>query len=207
MNCFCSRIIAAVGLLLSIAFRAEGQEECELKKEHDDLRVYTCASGDNELKVVKAELTLENTSLKELQDYVLDIDNYVNWQYHTKEVTILKKDRHSIIYRAVVDAPWPLSNREMIVEITSELDGTAQVLAIDSHHVAYEYPETRDLIRVPYSVGTWRVTSLKNSLKVVYNLRIDPGGSVPAWLVNVAMADGPYYSFMKLKEELKKKRP
>jgi hypothetical protein len=204
MNSFYKSWIIVAALLL--AHIVMGQTDCELKRENKDLKVYTCASGDNKLNVLRAELILENTTLRELLDFVTDIKNYVNWQYNTTETMILKKDDRSIVFRAVVEAPWPLSSREMIMEITSVLDTARQVLTIDSHHVDYEYPETKDLIRVPYSVGTWHVSSLKNSLKVTYSLHIDPGGSVPAWLVNIAMADGPYYSLMKLKEAVKQKR-
>ncbi|HMG92385.1 MAG TPA: START domain-containing protein [Chryseolinea sp.] len=207
MNSYRKIIIATIALLLSTAGRVEGQHDCELKKQNKDLKVYSCTSGDNALKVVKVELTLENTSIKELLDFVTDIPNYVNWQYNTKEATILTKTDRSIIYRAVVETPWPLANRELIVEITTELDSVGRVLIIDSHHVAYAYPQAKHLIRVPYVVGIWHVSSVKNSLKVEFILRIDPGGSVPVWLVNVAMAEGPYHSFMKLKEELKQKRP
>jgi len=36
-------------------------------------------------------------------------------------------------------------------------------------------------------------------------MRIDPGGSLPVWLVNMAMAEGPYLTFVNLKKQLEKK--
>lgn len=206
MDLCSKRFTLGVALMLSIARLANGQNDCELKKENKDLKVYTCSSADSKLKALKSEFILEDTSLKELLDFVNDVNNYVNWQYNTKEATILHTSDNSIIYRTVVEAPWPLSNREMIIEICSELDSLRQVLTIDSHHVAYAYPEDKDLVRVPFSVGIWHVSSLKNSLKVEFSLHIDPGGSVPAWLVNIGMAEGPYYTFTKLKEALRQRR-
>jgi hypothetical protein len=42
------------------------------------------------------------------------------------------------------------------------------------------------------------------TIKAEYTLYADPGGSVPAWLVNLFIADGPLESFQKLKEHIKK---
>jgi hypothetical protein len=201
------KLNVVVLLMVSIAPLASGQTDCELKKEKDDLKVYTCSSADSKLNVLKAELMLEDTSFKELLDFVNDINNYVNWQYNTKEARILQTSDKAVIYRTVVDAPWPLSNREMILEHSAKFDSVRQILEIGSRTVSYNYPRNEELIRVPLSIAKWNVSSINNSLKIEYTLRIDPGGSVPAWLVNIAMTEGPFNSFIKLKEELKQKRP
>lgn len=187
-------------LTLSIAVNARGQADCELKKEDGDLKVYTCSANDSKLKILKVEMILPNTSFKQLLDFVEDIRNYKNWQYNTIDAAILEKRDSSTVYRTVIDAPWPLSKREMIMEMSSRFDSTKQELTIITRHIPYEYPLNDDLVRVPVAVGMWLISSQQNSLKVEYTLRIDPGGSVPAWLVNIAMADGPYSSFVKLKE-------
>ena len=45
-----------------------------------------------------------------------------------------------------------------------------------------------------------------SDLKVSYFLNVDPGGSIPAWLVNLAVAEGPYESFRNLKRQLSEVR-
>jgi len=193
--------------VLSFAQPAFGQNDCELKKEKGDLKVYTCSSADSKLNILKAELMLEDTSFRELLDFVNDIDNYVHWQYNTIEARVLQTRDKSVVFRTVVDAPWPLSGREMIMEHSARFDSARQVLEIESRTVSYDYPLDDELIRVPLSVAKWNVSSLNNSLRIEYTLRIDPGGSVPPWLVNIAMTEGPFNSFIKLKEALKRKRP
>jgi len=205
-SCYKKSIIVFL-LILSIAPLVSGQTDCSLKKQKEDLKVYTCSTDDSNLKILKVELILKNTSFKELMDFVDDINNYVNWQYNTKEATILQTREKSVIYRTVVEAPWPLSSREMIIEHSSTFDSAKQVLTINSQTVPYDFPVDEDLVRVSHSIASWNVSALNNSLKIEYILRIDPGGSVPGWLVNVAMADGPYNSFIRLKEELEHKHP
>jgi len=93
----------------------------------------------------------------------------------------------------------------MILELSSSFDSVKQELNVLSRSIEYEFPKSDDLVRVPFAIGTWRVVSMKNYLKVEYFLQIDPGGSVPIWLINLAMAEGPYNSLTNLREELTRK--
>lgn len=192
--------------ILSIAPFGYGQTDCQLKKQKEDLKVYTCSSSESKLKLLKAEFVIEDTSFKELLDFLRDINNCVTWQYNTSEATALQKHDSAIIYRTVIEAPWPVSNREMILELTSTFDSVKQELTIVSRSIDYEYPQTDDLVRVPFAFGKWQVVSVQGSLSVVYTLRIDPGGSVPIWLINLAMAEGPFNSFSKVQEKLGSKQ-
>jgi hypothetical protein len=192
--------------ILSIVEFASGQTDCQLKKQKEDLKVYTCSSSESKLKILKAEFVIEDTSFNDLLEFLKDINNCVTWQYNTIEARALQKRDGAIIYRTVIEAPWPVSNREMILELSSAFDSVKQQLTIVSRSIDYEYPQTDDLVRVPFALGKWEVVSVQSSLRVVYTLRIDPGGSVPIWLLNLSMAEGPYNSFSKLKEELRRKR-
>jgi hypothetical protein len=192
--------------ILSIAQFASGQTDCQLKKQKEDLKVYTCSSSESKLKVLRAEFIIDDTSFKDLLEFLEDIDNCVTWQYNTIEAGALQHRGGTIIYRTVIEAPWPVSNREMILELSSAFDSAKQELSIVSRSIDYEYPQTDGLVRVPFAFGKWKVVSIQGSLRVVYTLRIDPGGSVPAWLINLSMAEGPYNSFSKLKEELRQRQ-
>jgi len=184
---------------------AWGQQDCSLKKQKNDLKVFTCETDSGRLKTLRAEFILEHTTFDELKEFMLNVSNYVNWQYNTIEAKVLDKPPdHSIVYRVVVEAPWPLSNREMITKLSIHFDSTARQLTITNHNIAFDFPRNKELVRVPFSDGIMLVRQLDtSSLKVFYSLRIDPGGNVPAWLVNIAMAEGPFYSFTKLKEKLR----
>ncbi|GAA4310475.1 hypothetical protein GCM10023149_05170 [Mucilaginibacter gynuensis] len=49
------------------------------------------------------------------------------------------------------------------------------------------------------------ITPLKNGqIKVEYSLHVDPGGALPAWLVNMFATDGPMKIFRNLKLQLQK---
>jgi hypothetical protein len=66
-------------------------------------------------------------------------------------------------------------------------------------------PVKQGIVRVTKFEGKWTIIPLgKNLIKVEYVLRVDPGGSIPAWLINLFSTRGPYESFKKLRQQLQK---
>lgn len=198
------RYVGVTASLILLAQVALCQGDCVLKKENRDLKVFSCSSQNEKVNLIKTELILENTTFEELLTFLWDVENYVNWQYNAVEAAILKRTNDtSMIYRMVVEAPWPVSNREMVTQIVTNYDSLGRKLQITTRSIDYEYPTNNDLVRVPFSLGVWDVSlSGTSSLKIIYRLSIDPGGSVPPWLLNLAIAEGPYHSFSNLKEQL-----
>jgi hypothetical protein len=92
----------------------------------------------------------------------------------------------------------------MFMNLTIKRDPTNQRLIIETENFETSQPLKRGVVRVPFMHGVWTVINSEQDLQVEYVLKIDPGGSVPAWLVNIAMAEGPYISFRNLKRQLEK---
>jgi len=180
-------------------------QECNLKKESDDIRVYTCKTQGERLKSLKAEATLHGTAIVDFANFLREVKNYPQWQYNMALAEILKQETSdSFIVHSEIDAPWPLEDRELIVRYIFTHDPAAETLRIVTETIPYDFPKKKGIIRVPFSYAQWDVKQIGNDLKVTYFMRIDPGGSVPAWLVNLAMAEGPYSSFVNLKKKLEK---
>ncbi len=65
--------------------------------------------------------------------------------------------------------------------------------------------DQKGFVRVPSSHSKWVITKINETLlQVKYQMQIDPGGSVPAWLANWVCAEAPYRSFKKMKLLLEK---
>ncbi|MBZ4171030.1 hypothetical protein JYG45_24340, partial [Escherichia fergusonii] len=61
-------------------------------------------------------------------------------------------------------------------------------------------PEKKNIVRIQQSSGKWLISPLNNGLtRIEYVLQVDPGGWLPAWLVNLFAARGPYESFKNLR--------
>ena len=63
----------------------------------------------------------------------------------------------------------------------------------------------KDIVRIQESYSKWVITPLQNGqVKIEYELRVDPGGKVPVWLINMFATKGPFETFKKLREQVKK---
>ena len=64
-------------------------------------------------------------------------------------------------------------------------------------------PEKKDLVRIPMSRGFWTATSQSDrKIHLQYIVVIDPGGSVPAWILNNFATKAPIETFSNLKKKM-----
>jgi hypothetical protein len=179
---------------------------CNIKKQAEGIKVYTCKTEHERFKTLKAEFIIKNTSIAELRNFLLNINNYPTWQYNTVHSEVIQRiSDNEIQYVSDIDAPWPVEDRETVIDLKITDEPSQQQMHIEMQTFPYERVVKEGFIRVPFMLGQWNVKRVKdNSLQVEYILQIDPGGSIPAWLVNLAMAEGPYISFKNLKKQLEK---
>lgn len=180
-----------------------GQKDCILKKDDDSIKVYLCAAEQIKFKSIKATFTVQAT-LSQLAAFVLDVSFYNSWQYktiHARKVKMISEQE--LIYYTEIIAPWPVSNRDMVVNLRLVQDPETKVVTIFANSVPELLPANKDIVRVPMSRASWTVVPVStNLLKVEYVMQIDPGGLVPAWMVNMVAAQAPYDSFKNLKDKI-----
>jgi len=58
-------------------------------------------------------------------------------------------------------------------------------------------------VRIPMSLAIWTVTTgSDNTVHLQYVLQLDPGGSVPAWILNAFCLKAPMETFTNLKRRM-----
>jgi hypothetical protein len=66
-------------------------------------------------------------------------------------------------------------------------------------------PMNESIVRIPKSKGFWTITPIKENLtKVEYQMHVEPGGFVPAWLANLKLVDTPFSFLYNLREQIEK---
>jgi len=172
----------------------------QLAKNDNGIKIYTRRLQNEKFKEVRAIFEL-NATEEQLMGVLRDISHHNKWSYGTKKTYVIsKKGTDTIIYYSEVALPWPLSNRDLVIELTFKKDTVNSVLHIQAKSIPGIVPRYPDLVRVPYSFAIWEVTPLATRrLEIEYILSADPGGALPAWLVNLGATTGPGNSFRKLK--------
>ncbi|MBS1528933.1 MAG: hypothetical protein JSU01_01390 [Bacteroidetes bacterium] len=196
-------VLSVLMLIASQYVLAQGN--WQLVKNTDGIKVYTRLQPLEKFKEVKADFEARGTE-DGLINIVGNIQHQKDWSYGTKRTMLIaKKNKDTIIYYSEISMPWPLSNRDLVIQLTFKKDTVDNILHIQAKSITGILPPKRDLVRVPFSLAEWEVKSLPNKmLDIQYTLRADPGGALPAWLVNLAATVGPYNSFQKLKALLTK---
>lgn len=146
--------------------------------------------------------TLIKTSLKSLENKIIDGEHLKDWNYKTTKSRLLEKksDNEYLVYM-YNDLPWPAKNRDHISEL--KLDVVSSLLIkIRIKSVPKTLTENRGVIRVVNFSGFWLLEKTKSGIKVTQQMHGDPGGSLPAFIVNSMLINAPFNTFKRLKEQL-----
>lgn len=193
-----------IPLFLAAFLSGRGQGNWELKKDKDGIRVYNRNNTRSRFNDLRVETTLP-VSLSGLAAVILDIGNYPHWSFNVKTAYVLKQISPSELYfYSEINSPWPASNRDLAVHLRITQNPASKVLYIKADEEPGFIPSKENIVRVPLSREIWTVTPLnKTTIRIAYELEIDPGASAPAWLINMFATKGPYETFKNLQEQVK----
>lgn len=192
--------------LLALALFCSAQDSWTLKTNKEGIAVYMKPLENSKLRVIKVICTLPATP-SQLVAVILDVNTGAEWVYSTRKSILLKKVSSSeLYYYSEVNVPWPVSNRDFISHLIATQDPVTKVVTIDGPTIPDYIPSKDGIVRVGQrSSGKWVITAKQpKQIQVEYTLQVDPAGSLPAWLVNLFAAKGPFETFKNLKEQLKK---
>ena len=197
--------LVALILFFTFASAANGQYNWKLSKEEDGIKVYLSEVKHSKFKNIKVECTLEGTYDK-LMAILNDVPNQKKWVYNNMGSSLLKRiNDNEFYYYSKTDLPWPMANRDAVVHLKMNKDSLNRFLQISAVSVPGYAPEKSGLVRVPRSNVSWYVTMPSaKTISIVYIFDAEPGGSLPAWAVNMFTDKGPFESFKKLSELLKR---
>lgn len=177
----------------------------KLAKEQNGIKIFTRKVEDYKLKQFKAVTTLE-ANPKQLVNVIIGVDRYTEWMSNLERsymVNIVNENEFYIY--AESDVPWPFSNRDIVTKSTIRWDGN--IAYLDMTAVSDHVPKNKGIVRMPRSDGQWEFKPVKDDLsEITYTYLGDSGGSIPAWIANMFLVDGPYKTLVGLKAYLKENK-
>lgn len=174
--------------------------EWHKSREGDGIIVYTRSQEGTPFKEIKAVVTIES-SLNSIVGALTDYDNYKNWVYSTSKSKMVKKinEREFLAYH-YIDAPWPVNDRDVVMHIALSQDPKTFKTTVHSTSQHNYLKSVENVVRVKNNVAIWELQPIaKNKVECTYYLKSDPGGNIPAWILNMFISEGPYESIKKLK--------
>ncbi len=188
-----------LGLFTFLSGSLCSQTQWSLKKDKDGIQIYTGSLENSKFKIVKVECIVKS-SLTQLATLLLNAESQPKWVFSTKSAYITRRVSPSeIYYYAELNTPWPISTRDMVIDLAITQDPVTKIMTVHADNIDKIVPVKAGKIRVPITEATWTVIPLQeNKIKISYLIRIDPGGEVPAWMVNLFIVKIPYETFKNL---------
>jgi len=197
------RLIFLLLLIVVLGLSATGQNNWTVKKDKEGIRISTRQSDHSKFNDIKVEADLPG-NIYQLANILTDIASYPQWSYSTKTAVLIKKENpNKYIYYSNYSAPWPASDRDLYSIMETRIDTLVHSLKIIANGKSNYRPENNGMVRIPYSKSDWEITTLTpNTIHLIFVLELDPGGSVPAWILNLFSTKGPWVTFENLKHKM-----
>lgn len=178
------------------------QSDWKLKIDKKGIQIYTLDVPDFKFKSFKA-VTKVNAPLQDALDVLTNDQDFEKWVYKYLGGEIVKRVSDTEVYfYSATDLPWPFSDRDDVtnVKIIKNPDGS---ILIDMKDYPDYLPPKKSRVRIPFMKGYWELTPLEDEkTEIVLEILADPGGAIPAWIVNPFITSGPFKTFQNLKEML-----
>jgi hypothetical protein len=193
------KFLSLLILTLLVTFQIDAQENWELRKEKNGIKVYTKTTEGSKLKASKVEMIVK-TTIPKILSVLSDISQYTEWNPNTIESKLLKKNSdNDFYYRNVIKSPF-VSNRDLIVH-TKIIKKSNDYYLVSMKGAPDFIPEVDGLIRMIKYTGDYYIKKQKNgTIHIVLEYAADPAGKIPDFLVNSASVDVPYEIFTNLRE-------
>lgn len=180
-------------------------ENSKLSINKNNIKVWTIQNPQKKIMSYRAETTL-NTSIDRAVALVLDVENAKSWVPNVAHAEVLSEDLERGDFRLymVLDFPFPLKDRDVIVQGKISKDANGQI-SIKNKAIQQGVALNPDYIRLKNYEGDWFFQSLgTNKVKVSTSGFADPEGAIPQTVTNLFVQQQPYQMLRKMKAELEK---
>lgn len=176
----------------------------KLKKTTDDIKVYYRKVDHSDINELKIEAILDG-SLSAVVSVLKDVPNYSHWIYKCSYAERLEPAQNtSSLYYCLIDFPWPMDDRDFIARSTLRQDPATKHIYIDVLGEPRRRKDKQGVVRITEMNYHYELIPIANGkVKMLYQLHSDPGGTLPAWLVNLAIDSGPVNTVRGMQEMLK----
>jgi len=197
-------IVLALSLL--IAFTLHAEEPWKPAKEGEGIKVFTREvpnSAANEFQGI----TDIDAPVEVIREVFKDVPSFPRWYGFCKEIKLLKHDPedHRVMY-FVLKTPGPVKDRDFVMEAYDKFDRESGLLTIAISAIKEDLvPRDDRYVRMTDLTASYTISRIdQDRTHVVYTVKADPAGYIPAFISNVLQKDQPYLTLKGLKEMARK---
>ncbi len=203
-------IFCVCGLVHTTAEAASGEAEgdWELVMNKNGIKAYSRKISGSGIFEFRAVMVVDSP-VEVIGEVLRDVPADTLWLPYCDEARMLmKKDRNNFTLYLSFDLPWPVNDRDLVMESVTEYDlehGRA-ISNLFSTEIN-TCPENDDHIRMIDMTGQYVFEFVtRQRTGIIHTYRADIRGSIPEWMANYATRNNIYNTFMNLKDMFKKEK-
>ena len=202
------KCLPAILLLLVFDLPLLAQNDWTILKVKNGIKISSRHSPSSPFDDIRVELDVTG-NIDQLERILVDVNKYKEWSYATKISRLVKSlGPGKFIYYTEIEVPWPATNRFFYADFELKKNLTERSMYVIAENIPNYEPGPKDLVQVPLTRGTWNITTITNkSIHIDYSLEMNPGGSLPVWVLNLFSTKGPMESFENIKKKMNELNP
>ena len=201
-------LISGITFLISILISPLSAAEWKLVKEKDGIKIYNRPVEGFPVDEFKG-IAVIDAPMEVIIEVLHDVPAGTEWMKDCKEARIIKEIDDLVKYLYVhQDAPWPVSDRDAVVKSEGKLSFKKGIAKFDAKGVKEPMvPIKKKCVRMTVLDGGWTLKRIApDKTEAIYQVRADPAGSIPKFLVNFFSKDIPYHTIMGMRKMVKKEK-
>lgn len=170
------------------------------KIEKEGISVFERTADEGKIKETRTEMVI-TASPENVLRVMQDIYNYKHWVPNCESSTITRKiSEFEFYYYQVFRAPV-VKDRDLCAK--ASIRKTELGYRVDVVPVPQEVPADANRVRITSFRSSTEIIKLNaKQVSVKQIIYVDPGGSIPAFLVNTTVADAPFNTFKGLRNRV-----
>ncbi len=193
-------LMLAPALLLLANFPVSANDtDWQLRSEEEQVLIYTREVEGSDFHAVKATARI-NAGSDQLSALMGDGSECAPWRAMCKSSRVLEvlseQERH--VYM-VLDLPWPISDRDIVMKTTTTIDRESRTATIDLQSADSAHPPQK-YVRAATN-GQMKIAEIgPDQVEFTYIMHADLGGDLPAGTVNSQLVDRTHKDIRTLKK-------
>lgn len=192
-------------IILLFSGAVYGEDAWRLARAEQGIDVSIRPVAGSPIAESRAIMKLEGVTLSTVVALIADVPHQHEWIASMDESRVLEvvSPVEQINYTRS-KAPWPVSDRDAVVRSKFSFDREKGIARVDTQAEPDYIPPRDGVVRIRKVDSSWTITHLPDGeLEVRYQVHSEPGGSLPAWLVNRIIYEQPYETLLNMRERVK----
>ena len=193
-----ARLLLITASLAASSTAISNEAEWTLEKDEEHIQLYTRSVSGSPFLEVKA-ITLINAPMTKVADAFGDGDGCSAWRALCKSSEVLStvSDTERYVY-LVLDLPWPLSDRDMVIHSTVHIDPASNTATVQLASASSEHP-AKDYVRAESS-GEYTMKAISDEqVEFTYIMHTDLGGNLSPDVINPQVASSTFTDIAQLR--------